>query len=166
MSSSPESDSRAEIDLVSGASRVDDSGQFQHIARCAPATVAAGSVFCVRADFGGFGHQQIQFALRQVIELLQFQFSVEQMAAEPFAGLLLRWDVSVQGASQRGCAILRLCRFSAGLNLIRLCSCWPHVLPTHPLPGSMGFPGEGSALRLRSATPLIDPCLRHRNHPR
>ncbi len=81
-----------------------------------------------RADLGGLYHQQIQLALWKVIELLQFQLSVEQVAAKPLASLFLGWDVSVQAASQRGCAILRLCRFSAGLNSIRLYRCWLHGL--------------------------------------
>ena len=87
--------------MVSGASRIDDPGKFQHIARCAPATVTAGPVFRIRADLSGFSHQQIQFALWQVIQLLQFQLPVQQMAAKPFAGLLLGGDVSAQSALQR-----------------------------------------------------------------
>ena len=55
------------------------------------------------ADFSGLSHHEIQFSLRQVIELLQFQFPVEQMAAKPFAILFLERDVLAQGASLRGC---------------------------------------------------------------
>ena len=87
--------------MISGPSPVNDPGEFQHIARCAPAAVTAGSVFCVRADLCGFGHQKIKFSLRQDIELLQFQLPVQQMAAKPFAGLLLGGDVSAQSALQR-----------------------------------------------------------------
>ena len=43
--------------LFPGASLVDDPGQFQDVARGAPATVTAGSVFWVRADLSGLGHQ-------------------------------------------------------------------------------------------------------------
>ena len=99
------------IALVPGPSSIDDLGQFQHIACGAPASMTAGSVFMVRADLSGLGHQKIQLSLRQVIELLQFQFPVEQMAAKPFAILFLGRDVSAQGASQRGCVILRPCRY-------------------------------------------------------
>ncbi len=44
-------------DLFPGASSIDDPGEFQHIARSAPAPMTAGSVLWIRADLGGFGHQ-------------------------------------------------------------------------------------------------------------
>ena len=96
---------------VPGPSSIDDLCQFQHIAGGAPAPMTAGSVFRVRADLSGLCHQQIQLALWKLIELLQFQLSVEQVAAKPLASLFLGWDVSVQAASQRGCVILRLCGY-------------------------------------------------------
>ena len=87
--------------MISGPSPVNDPGEFKDIARGAPAAVTTRSILCIRADLCGFGHQKIQFSLRQVIELLQFQLPVQQMAAKPFAGLLLGGDVSAQSALQR-----------------------------------------------------------------
>ena len=55
--------------------------------------MASVAVFAIRADLGGFRHHQIQLTLRQVIEILQFDLPGEQMAAKPFAGLFLRWDL-------------------------------------------------------------------------
>ena len=43
--------------LFPGASRVDDPGQFQDVARGTPATMTAGPVFWIRADLSGLGHQ-------------------------------------------------------------------------------------------------------------
>ena len=102
---------RCPADRFPGPASIDDPRQLQYIARGAPASMTAGSVFRVRADLSGLCHQQVKLVLRQVIELLQFQFPAEQMAAKPFAILFLGRDVSAQGASQRGCVILRLCRY-------------------------------------------------------
>ena len=102
---------RCSADRLPGPTSIDDPRQLQHIARGAPASMTAGSVFRVRSDLSRLGHQKIQVVLRQFIKVLQLQFPVEQMAAKPFAVLFLGRDVSAQGASQRGCVILRLCRY-------------------------------------------------------
>ena len=50
---------------------INDSGQFQHIASCAPASMAAGAVFDIGADLCGFCHQKVKFTLLQLIQLLE-----------------------------------------------------------------------------------------------
>ena len=92
---------------MSGSACINNSGQFQNVASGAPATMAAGAVFCVGADLGCFCHQQIQLSLREVIQLLEFHFAVEQMAAEPFAHLFLRGDVAGHGPLLPTCFIVQ-----------------------------------------------------------
>lgn len=84
---------------MSGATCIDDAGQFQDVAGGAPAAVAAGAIFCIRADLGCFCHQKVQLPLRKVVQLLKLHLAVEQMAAEPFAHLFLRGDVTGHGPS-------------------------------------------------------------------
>ena len=92
---------------MSGSAAINDAGQFQDIAGGAPAAMAAGTIFMIGADLGGFRHQQIQFALRKVIQLLEFHFAVEQMAAKPFAHLFLRGDVAGHGPLLPTCFIVQ-----------------------------------------------------------
>ena len=84
---------------MSGATCIDDAGQLQDVAGSAPAAMAAGAIFCIRADLGCFCHQQVQLALRKVVQLLKLHLAVEQMAAEPFSYLFLRGDVTGHGSS-------------------------------------------------------------------
>ena len=78
---------------------VDDSGQLQNVTGGTPASVAASFVFGIGTDLSCFCHQQIQFSLRKVIELLKLHFSAEQVASEPFACLFLRRDVAGHAVS-------------------------------------------------------------------
>ena len=84
---------------MSGSTGIDDAGQLQDIAGGAPAAMTTGTIFCIGADFGSFCHQQIQFSLWKVVQLLKLHLAVEQMAAEPFAHLFLRGDVAGHGPS-------------------------------------------------------------------
>ena len=68
---------------------INDSGQFQHIASCAPASMAAGSVFDIGSDLRGFCHLEVALSLLELIQLLKFDVTRQQVTAEPLAHLLL-----------------------------------------------------------------------------
>ena len=92
---------------MSGATCIDDAGQLQDVAGRAPAAMAAGAIFCIRADLGCFCHQQVQLVLRKVVQLLKLHLAVEQMAAKPFPHLFLRGDITGHGSSLSPCPIVQ-----------------------------------------------------------